>query len=80
MSRDGRRASDPSSTRELMASYGEQLEELVVLSRGSELAREDALKKALVLERNMRRLDDQLLERGASERTVLQVLSVLLCI
>jgi hypothetical protein len=63
-----------------MASYGEQLEELVVLSRGSELAREDALKKALVLERNMRRLDDQLLERGASERTVLQVLSVLLCI
>ena len=80
MSRDGRRASDLSSTRELMASYGEQLEELVVLSRGSELAREDALKKALVLERNMRRLDDQLLERGASERTVLQVLSVLLCI
>ena len=67
MHRDGRAA------RELVARYGDRLENLMALARGTSDAKQSARTKASALRHEILGLDAELALRCAPERTPLQV-------
>ena len=61
------------AAREQVARYGDRLEKLMALARGTSDAKQSARAKASALRHEILGLDAELARRGAPERTPLQV-------